>query len=124
MAFPLQPCLCDVWHDHLLFEEDRLTGIVDYGSVKLDHVAVDLARLLGTLIGDDEEMRTVGMMAYRKLGPMTSGEEELAWALDETGTVVGAANWLQWLYRDGKVFEDPVRVAKRLGEIVQRLEKW
>src|SRR5262249_8929486 len=53
-TWPLQPCLCDVWHDHLLFEGDRLTGLVDYGAVKLDHVAVDLARLLGSLLDDDE----------------------------------------------------------------------
>src|SRR6185437_12048048 len=23
----VQPCLCDLWHDHLLFEGDRLTGL-------------------------------------------------------------------------------------------------
>ena len=51
---PLQPCLCDVWHDHLLFEGDQLTGLIDYGAVKIDHVAVDLARMLGSLVRDGE----------------------------------------------------------------------
>src|SRR5262249_42064317 len=45
----IQPCLCDVWHDHLLFSGDELTGLVDYGSIKTDHVAADLARMLGSL---------------------------------------------------------------------------
>ena len=30
----LQPCLCDLWHDHLLFEGDRLAGVVDYRAAK------------------------------------------------------------------------------------------
>src|SRR5262249_37077732 len=44
---PVQPCLCDVWHDHLLFTGEELTGLVDYGSVKTDNVAADLARMVG-----------------------------------------------------------------------------
>ena len=43
----LQVCLCDVWHDHVLFVANEVTGIIDFGSLKVDHVAVDLARLLG-----------------------------------------------------------------------------
>src|SRR5256885_2022920 len=38
----LHPCLCDVWHDHVLFEGDAVSGIVDYGSVKIDHASADL----------------------------------------------------------------------------------
>src|SRR5207247_2663406 len=62
---PLQPCLCDVWHDHVLFENDSVSGLVDYGSVKTDHVAVDLARLLGSLVGDDAPLRAAGLEAYQ-----------------------------------------------------------
>src|SRR5437763_1299451 len=40
---PVQPCLCDVWHDHVLYTGDAVTGLIDYGEVKPDHPAVDLA---------------------------------------------------------------------------------
>ncbi|MCS6978375.1 MAG: aminoglycoside phosphotransferase family protein [Gemmatales bacterium] len=50
IAVPLQPCLCDVWHDHILFQGETVTGIVDYGSVRLDNPATDLARLLGSML--------------------------------------------------------------------------
>jgi Ser/Thr protein kinase RdoA (MazF antagonist) len=118
----VQPCLCDLWHDHLLFEGDRLTGLIDYGAVKIDHVAVDLSRMLGSLVGDDADGWRTGLQAYRRLAPLTEEEEELAHALDETGIVLGLANWLRWLYNEKRDFADRTAVARRLAELVTRLE--
>ena len=130
-------CLCDVWHDHLLFEGDQLTGIVDYGALKLDHVAVDLARMLGSLVGDDDERWARGLTAYRviheeyqPLHPVMSlellpdGEEALARALDRTGVILGASNWLRWLYHDGRQFDNVDAVVRRLTDLVERMERW
>jgi Ser/Thr protein kinase RdoA (MazF antagonist) len=101
-AVRLQPCLCDVWHDHLLFEGDTLTGLVDYGGMKIDHVGVDLARMLGSLVGNDVEMWSLGLNAYRGVREFSAEEEALARAIDETGTIIGVVNWLLWIYRDGR----------------------
>jgi Ser/Thr protein kinase RdoA (MazF antagonist) len=120
----VQPCLCDVWHDHLLFEGDRLTGLIDFGAVKVDHVAVDLARMLGSLVRDDVEGWRLGLQAYRRLAPLTAEEEELAHALDETGIVMGMANWLRWLYAEQRQFADRSAVACRLRELLVRLESF
>ena len=91
----LQPCLCDVWHDHVLFEGDAVTGLVDYGGVKVDNVATDLARLLGSLAGDDPVLRDAGLRAYSRLRPLSLAEEALVPVLDRTGTLLGIANWLR-----------------------------
>jgi homoserine kinase type II len=123
-TWPLQPCMCDLWHDHLLFDGDRLTGLVDFGAVKVDHVAVDLSRLLGSLIGDDAGGWAVGMDAYRRIRPLSEDEEKLARVLDRTGTVVGAANWLRRLYHDALGFEDLHAVAGRLESLLHRIEGW
>ena len=37
---------------------------------------------------------------------------------------VGAANWLRWLYHDGRTFEDAGGVARRLAVLVERIERW
>jgi Ser/Thr protein kinase RdoA (MazF antagonist) len=122
-GLPVQACLCDVWHDHVLFEGEKVTGLIDYGSVKTDHVAVDLARLLGSLVGDDREMRAAGLEAYRRVWRLSDEEEALVSVLDETGTVLGAANWLRWLYHEGRQYQDREAVARRLAALVERMDK-
>lgn len=121
---PVQPCLCDLWHDHLLFVEDRLTGLVDYGAVKVDHVAVDLARMLGSLVGDDPAGWEQGLRAYRRVRPLDEQEEQLARVLDRTGTILGVVNWLRWLFHEGRAYEDLSAVASRLESLLERIERW
>jgi homoserine kinase type II len=111
-----------VWHDHVLFEGDAVTGLIDYGAVKIDHVAVDLARLLGSLVGASRDAWSIGLQAYRRLRPLADDEEQLAHVLEESGNTVAAANWLMWLYRDGRAFEDRAGAARRLGLAVARME--
>ncbi len=122
--WPLQPCLCDVWHDHVLFDGDRVTGIVDYGAMKIDHPAVDVARLLGSFVEDDPEGWATGLAAYREIRPFKAEEEDLARALDLSGAVVGASAWLRWLYHEDKDFADRQAAGGRLEALVKRIEKW
>jgi Ser/Thr protein kinase RdoA (MazF antagonist) len=121
---PLQPCLCDVWHDHILYEGDRVSGVIDYGSAKRDHVAVDLARLLGSMVGDDAASWSVALKAYRSVAHFTDEEEALARALDRTGTIVGLMNWMRWLYVEGREFSDREAAGRRLEALVRRVEGW
>jgi Ser/Thr protein kinase RdoA (MazF antagonist) len=118
---PLHPCWCDPWHDNLLFTGDNLTGLIDYGSVKIDHAAVDLARMLGSLAGDDAEMWSIGLKAYESVRPLSKQDRDLLPILDYTGLVVAAVNWLRWLYHEGRMFPDRPAVGERLWEIVKRL---
>jgi Ser/Thr protein kinase RdoA (MazF antagonist) len=120
----LQPCLCDLWHDHVLFTGDSVSGIIDYGSVKVDNVAVDLARLLGSLVEDNGLMRSLGLDAYSSVRPLTAMEQRLVHILDETGTVLAAANWLIWLYHDGRRYDDLDAIARRMAALVRRIEEW
>jgi Ser/Thr protein kinase RdoA (MazF antagonist) len=121
---PVQPCLCDVWHDHLLFDGDRLTGLVDYGAVKTDHIAGDLARLLGSLIEDDEERWRDGLVAYSQQRPLSEDDQRLAHALDITGTILGAANWMHWLSDPQKTFDNRAAAVQRLERLLTRIERW
>jgi Ser/Thr protein kinase RdoA (MazF antagonist) len=123
-AVSVQPCHCDLWHDHVLYDKDDIVGLLDYGSVKTDHVAVDLARLLGSMAGDDQDLWTAGIAGYRAVRSLSAEEETLAHVLDRTGTVLALANWLKWLYKEKRAFPDRRAVARRLTDFVNRVEKW
>jgi Ser/Thr protein kinase RdoA (MazF antagonist) len=121
----LQPCLCDIWHDHVLFQSDQVSGIVDFGSLRDDDVTVDVARLLGSLVGDNGEQWTIGLEAYRRVRPLSVEEEALARALDRTGTIIGLANWLNWLCTEPpRDIDNPQRAAERIQSLLGRLESW
>ena len=77
------------------FDGDRVTGVIDYGAMKIDHPAVDVARLLGSLVEDDLAGWAMGLAAYREVRPLSADEAELARALDVTGTIAAAAVWLR-----------------------------
>jgi len=116
---PVQPCLCDVWHDHVLFDGDRVTGLIDYGAAKVDHVAVDLARLLGSLVPSELDRRAAALRVYQGIRPLP--QPELVELLDRTGVVVGLTNWLRWLYHEGREYADRPAVTGRIAGLVRRL---
>jgi hypothetical protein len=116
---PVQPCLCDLWHAHVLYRGDAVTGLIDYGSAKIDHIAVDLARLLGSLISGDTTLRQAGLDAYARLRPLADWERALVADLDATGTVIALMNWLRWLYDEDRVFANRAAVAARLAALLQ-----
>jgi Ser/Thr protein kinase RdoA (MazF antagonist) len=106
-----------------LFVGDAVSGIIDYGGMKIDHVSVDIARMLGSMVGENRKQWQIGLSAYRTVRSLSAEEEALAVALDRTGVIIGVVNWLMWICRDGRRFDDWTGVATRLRALVNRLEK-
>ncbi len=122
--FLLHPCLCDIHHEHLLFQNEVLSGLIDYGQVSEDHPAVDLARMLGSMVEDDRVRWEIAVEAYRATRSLTDAEVELARQLDWTGTVLAAGNWLRWLCLERRAFENRAEVARRIEGLLRRIEGW
>lgn len=120
-AMPVFPCLCDVWHDHVLFLGDRVTGIIDYGAMKVDHPSVDLARLLGDLVGSDRAKWATGLTAYRDADGPVDIDGEFAEILDRSGVIGGVIHWLRRLAGDGPAVSDLAAARARLHALVERV---
>ncbi len=119
---PLQPCLRDVWHDHILFTGDEVTGLIDAHAARSDSVATDLARLLGSLVGDDRAGWEAGLAAYHAVRPLSLAEAALVELFDQSAVLLGGLTWLDWHCMQGRTFDDPNRVLARLRMILGRLE--
>ena len=123
VPLPLGPCVRDVWHDHLLFTGNEVTGLIDLSASRTDHVAVDLARLLGSLCGDDVRRWDIALNAYRQQRPLSLDELGLVPVLDRSGVLLSGLTWLKRRYLRGEPIADMDRVCVRLKSIVARLNR-
>ncbi|HET6324642.1 MAG TPA: phosphotransferase [Planctomycetaceae bacterium] len=119
---PLQPCLRDVWHDHVLFDGDAVTGLIDPAAARTDTVATDLSRLAGSLIADDRRAWDIALDAYRSVRPLSPAEARHVGVLDRSGVLLSGMSWLE----RPQIFEQPTefqsRVLERLERIATRAE--
>lgn len=100
----LHPVLRDIWSDHLLFDGDRVSGIIDFGTVRMDEPAADLARMLGSLHPFEIDVRMRALEAYNQGRGEHSVEPERVELLDRSGTLLTALQWMQWLILDRQKF--------------------
>jgi Ser/Thr protein kinase RdoA (MazF antagonist) len=122
---PLQPVLRDVWHDHVLFTGDDVTGLIDASACRSESVSADLARLLGSLLGeDDREGWDFALTAYQRLRPLSVAELALIPVLDRSGVLLSAVTWLEWLGPQRRVSLSDPRVRPRLEQLMVRLSRF
>jgi Ser/Thr protein kinase RdoA (MazF antagonist) len=123
--FALQWRLGDVWHDHVLFTDDRVTGLIDLAAAGIDSPSTDVARLLGSLVGDDRERWRQGLDAYQSVRPLSDMERAAVDHFDRSGTVLSVANWVQWLWpmqpSAAPVIANRPAAIERLRRLVVRL---
>ncbi len=130
---PLQPCLRDIWHDHVLFTGEEVAGLIDFGAVDIDTPATDIARLLGSLAaqaplpfweGQGEGSTNIsniwrdGLVAYNTIRPLSPAETRAAYALNTSGNILAGYNWIRWIYVEERQFEYRPQIIGRFRRIV------
>jgi Ser/Thr protein kinase RdoA (MazF antagonist) len=119
----LQPCIRDVWHAHILFVGDEVSGIVDFGAMRPENVAADVARLLGSLACDNPDDWQAGMSAYQSVRLLSGDELSLVSAFDRSTVLMGGLQWLEWFFLEGRRFDNRTAVIERVDEFLARLER-
>ena len=117
----LQPCIRDIWDQHVLFEGDRVAGIVDFGAMRIDNVATDIQRLLGSMAGNVRDAWERGIKAYSATRELADDERRLIATLDRSTLLLSGMNWLRWLFLENRQFDDFAAVIARLCTIRNRL---
>lgn len=118
---PRQVCIRDIWHDHVLFTGEQVTGLIDFGALDYDTPATDIARLLGSLAGDDAKAWQTGIAAYSAVRPLSDLEIRMAKVLDTSGSIIAGCNWIRWIYLEDRYFENRQQVIDRFRGCVNRV---
>ena len=118
----LQPCAGDIWHSHVLFDDVEITGLIDFGAMKPENVSLDIARLLGSMAGNDVAAWQDGLTAYQTVRNISNDERSLVIAFDLSGVLMSGLNWIEWLYVQGRSFDNHEAITERLDGLVTRLE--
>lgn len=121
LRVPLQPCIRDVWSEHVLFTGVAVTGIVDFGAMRPENVAADVSRLLGSMAGGDQRGWEMGLAAYQAVRPLSPAEATLVEAFDHSGLLMAGIQWLEWIYVDDRQFEDRAVILARIDRLLRRL---
>ncbi|MCA9222216.1 MAG: phosphotransferase, partial [Planctomycetales bacterium] len=119
---PMQPCIRDIWHDHVLFVGERVAGIVDFGAMRLDSVAGDLARLLGSFVRDDRIRWSRAIEWYDAVRRLSDAERQAISVFDAANRLLSGFSWLDWVYFQNRTFEHDDAVLARVDKHLGRLQ--
>jgi Ser/Thr protein kinase RdoA (MazF antagonist) len=121
LRVPVSPCIRDIHRGHVLFTNDAVTGLIDYGAMQPDSVAADIARLLGSAALNRAELWLRGLESFQHIRPLSNDECFLVRIYDETGVLLSGINWLRWAFDERREFNDRAAVLARFDEISGRL---
>ncbi len=123
IRFRLQPCLRDIWHEHVLFTGETVTGLIDPSACRSETVAGDIARLLGSLVGDDRKAWDTALAAYQTIRPLAVVELGAVELFDRSGVVLSGMTWIERILEDKSGAAEQNLIIERMQIILARLKK-
>jgi homoserine kinase type II len=122
--FSLHPCVRDLRGEHILFSGERVTGIVDFGAMAVDSPAGDLARVLGDLAAENDELFARGLEKYRQERSDFTVSDDFVRRLDRAGVICSLIGWFARLLKKQMTVPDKnirIRLTHLLARAEQRL---
>lgn len=112
----IQPVLRDVWSEHIFFEDERVSGLIDWHALGFDTPAMDIARLFGSW-PDDYALERSFLKSYRSVRRLSDQEERLIPFLKASGIIFGLENWFRWIVEENRYFADKEKVKDRIDSL-------
>ena len=116
------PIFGDVWSDHVFFKNDEVSGIVDFGAMKLESPCLDIARLFGSYADYSSEALPRGISYYGEFRELNDLDRSLIKLYDRGYLILAGIQWLIWLELEQRVFSDNESVRQRLHRLVRRCD--
>lgn len=116
--WPMVHAIRDIHHDHLFFHDERLSGIVDFGAMRIEARCFDLARMVGSLQWNGEHPWDESLRIYSETDTILDSERELIHSLHKCNVLLGIVNWLNWIYLEQRKFDNWDAVKIRFNWLV------
>lgn len=97
--FAQQTVLRDARPDHFLMIGESLSGIIDFGAIGTDSIAVDLARLTSDWFPGDQTRFETALTRYSSVSCVTPQELGLIPPLALAGAILGGLAWVDLHFR-------------------------
>ncbi len=118
----LEPCIHDIHADHLFFQKERFSGFIDFGSVGVDTVSVDVARTLNALAPLRSGYWVAGLMAYQSVRRLSQQELEAVQVLRKSSLLTTAIRWLDYIFMQNQPVKCSARLVLRMEKLADSLE--
>lgn len=102
VSYQLQPVIRDLWRPHVLFTEERVTGVIDLNAMATDHVSLDVTRLCRSWFGTDVVRIREVLSQFIAQRLLNDKERRLVRVLDASTVLLSPIRWLREL-TDGQV---------------------
>lgn len=123
-SFRLQPVLRDLWRAHVLFTQDRVTGLIDFSAMANDHVSLDLSRLLRSWFAGDVRRIRDAAQEFSLLRPLDQSEWTLLEAFDASTVLLSPVTWLRRRFASGDRAPCRSEILIRLTELTEIAERF
>lgn len=86
----------DLHADHILFADQKITGLIDFGAARIDEPLIDIVRLLGSWLPKNAHCRHQLADDYCRQMGMDFNLARFQ-VLDQTSTLLSSVQWFKWL---------------------------
>ena len=121
---PVQPVVRDIRDEHLYFENDKLSAVIDFGAMRIDSVSCDLSRMLGSFFADEAKRIHDGLDDYSAIRQLSHVEREIVMPMNHAAVILGIINWLNWLLIEKRKFDSMEVVKSRIQNLFARFRSY
>lgn len=114
-------CLRDIHRDHIFLTGAFVSGVIDFGAVRVESPAGDLARLCGSLFENDHDRWDEFLASYEGQRPLSFEERRAIRLFDRSAALLTGLQWIEWLALERRSFPQTSAVLNRLDISLRRM---
>ncbi len=123
-AYQLQPVIRDLWKPHVLFTDDRVTGIIDLNAMATDHTGLDVTRLFRSWYGADVDRIREAIRLFCVGRSLDVSERRLLTAYDAATVLLSPVTWLRRRFTNASSTPIAREVVQRFAELTSLAERF